>query len=63
MSFNFNNKLIFIDSFQFLNSSLHSLIKNLGEDHFNYLIQEFDSKILCLVKKNKFYAYEYITGF
>ena len=63
MSFNFNNKLIFIDSFQFLNSSLHSLIKNLGEDYFNYLSQEFDSKILCLVKKNKFYDYEYITGF
>ena len=27
MSFNFNNKLIFIDSFQFSSSSLDSLIK------------------------------------
>ena len=29
MSFNINNKLIFIDSFQFLSSSLDSLVKNL----------------------------------
>ena len=31
-SFNNNNKLIFIDSFQFLSSSLDSLDKNLGKD-------------------------------
>ena len=37
-----NNKLIFIDSFQFLNSSLHSVVKNLGKDGFKYLSQEFD---------------------
>ena len=42
MSFNINNKYIFIDRFQFLNFSLHSLIKNLGEDDFNYLSQEFE---------------------
>ena len=29
MSFNINNKLFFIDSFHFLNSSLNSLVKNL----------------------------------
>ena len=34
MSFNINNKLIFIDSFQLLNSLLGSLVKNLGKDDF-----------------------------
>ena len=29
MSFNINNKLIFLDSFQFLSFSLDSLVKNL----------------------------------
>ena len=37
MSFNINNKLIFVDSFQFLNSLLDSLVKNLGKDDFKYL--------------------------
>ena len=32
MSFNINNKLSFIDSFQFLNSSLDSIVKNLNKD-------------------------------
>ena len=33
-SFTINNKLRFIDRFQFLSSSLDSLIKNLNKDHF-----------------------------
>ena len=45
MSFN----VIFIDSFQFLSSSLNSLGKNLGKHDFKYLSQEFDSKVLDLV--------------
>ena len=43
-SFTINNKLRFIDRFQFLSSSLDSLIKNLNKDHFKYLSQEFDKK-------------------
>ena len=34
MSFSIKNKLSFIDSFQFLSSSLDSLVKNLGKDNF-----------------------------
>ena len=37
LSFSINNKLSFIDSFQFLSSSLDSLVKNLAKDEFNYL--------------------------
>ena len=50
ISFNINNKFTFINIFQFLNSSLYSLVKNLCKDDFKYLSQEFDNKVLDLVK-------------
>ena len=40
MSFIINNKLRFINSFQFLSSSLDSLVKKLNKDDFKYLNQE-----------------------
>ena len=49
MSFSIDNKLSFIDSFQFLSSSLHSLVKNLNKDDFKYLSQEIDNKVLHLL--------------
>ena len=52
-----NNKLIFIDSIQFLSSSLDSLVKNFGKNFFKYLNQEFDGNILDLVKQKRFYPY------
>ena len=55
--------LSFIDSFQFLSSSLDSLVKNVGNDDFKYLSQEFDNNVLDLVKQNGFYSYEYMTDF
>ena len=51
MSFTIGNKLIFIDSFQFLSSSLDSLVKSLNTDDFKYLSQEFDNNVLDLVKQ------------
>ena len=41
MSFITNNKLSFIDSFQFLSSSLESLVKNFNKDDSKYLKEEF----------------------
>ena len=63
MNFNINDKLAFIDSFQFLRSSLDSLSKNLGKNDFKRLSQEFDSEVLGLVKQNGLYPYEYMSGF
>ena len=63
MCFSINNKLSLIDSFQFLCSSLDSLIKNLGKNDFKYLSQEFDNNLLDLVKQNRFYSFEYISDF
>ena len=58
MSFTINNQLSFIDSFQFLSSSLDSWVKNLSKDDFKYLSQEFDHNVLDLVTQKKFYPYE-----
>ena len=63
MAFNIINKIIFIDSFQFLSSSLEKLVKILGKNYFKYLSQELDSKVLDLVKQKGLHPYEYISGF
>ena len=63
MSFRINNKLSFIDSFQFLSLSLDSLVKSLGNDDFKYLSQEFDNSVLDLVKQKGFYLCEYMADF
>ena len=51
MSFNINNKLMFIDSFQFLCPSLNVLVTKLGKDDFKYLSYKFDYKLSNLVKQ------------
>ena len=63
MSFSFNKKLSFIDSFQFLSSSLDSLVKNLDKYNLKYLSQGFDNNVLYLVKQKWFYPYEYMSDF
>ena len=63
MNCSINNKLSFIDNFQGLSSSLDSLVKNLYKDDFMYLSQEFDKKVLDLVKQKEFYPYEYMSDF
>ena len=63
MSFTINNKLNFIDSFQFRSSSLDSLVKNLSKDDFKYFSQEFHNNELSLVKQKGFYPYEYMSNF
>ena len=63
MSFTINNMLCFIDSFQFLSSSLHSFVKNSGKDDFKYLSQEFHKNVWDLVKQKRLYLYEYMSDF
>ena len=63
MSYIINNKLSFIDSVQFLSFSLDSLVKNLSKNNFKYLIQEFDSNVVDLVKQKLFYPYQYMSDF
>ena len=63
MDFTINNKLSFLDSFQFLSSLLDSFVKNLKKDDLKYSIQEFDNSVLDLVKQKILYPYEYMTDF
>ena len=48
-----NKNLVFIDRMQFMNFSLQQLIKNLSEDDFKYLTEEFGSKNLELLKQEE----------
>ena len=50
LSFTINNQLSFIDSFEFQSFPLESLVKNLSQDYFKFLSQEFGNNILDLVK-------------
>ena len=50
MAFIINKNLVFIDSMQFIKSSLDVLVKNFTDNDFKYLSQEFNSEQLNLVK-------------
>ena len=63
MAFPINRNLVFIDSMQFMNSSLDSLVKNFIDEDFKYLFEEFSGKFLELVKEKAVYAYEYMNSF
>ena len=42
---------MFIDSMQFINSSLDKLVKNMSDEDFKYLVEEFGSKKSKLLKQ------------
>ena len=48
--FSLNKNLVFIDSMQFMNSSLDKCVKDLSEEIFRYLVEEFGSENLELLK-------------
>ena len=54
---------MFIDSMQFMNSSLDKLVKNLSDKDFKYLIEEFGIENLELLKQKVAYSYEYVNSF
>ena len=46
-----------------MNSSLDKLVKNLSDEDFKYLVEEFGSKNLELLKQTGDYPYEYVNSF
>ena len=60
MAFTINSNLVFIDSMQFINSSLDSLVKNCSDNDFKYFLQDEQLK---LVKQKGVYPYEYMACF
>ena len=63
MAFFLNKNLVFIDSMQFMNSSLDKLVKNLSDEDFKYLVEEFGFDNLKLLKQKGDYPYEYMNSF
>ena len=63
MAFFLNKNLLLIDSMQFMDSSLDKLVKKLSDQDFRYLVEEFGSINLELLKQNGDYPYEYMNSF
>ena len=63
MAFFLGGDLVFIDSMQFLNSSLDKFVKNLVDKDFKYLVEEISSENLELLKQKGAYPYEYMNSF
>ena len=60
MAFMLGKHLVFLDSFQFMASSLERLAANLPEDTLKYTSQVFQDKKLALTKQKGVYPYDYI---
>ena len=63
MIFIINNKLLFLDNFLFISSSLDSLVKNLSKEDLEYFSQDFVNNVIDLLKPKWFYPYEYMSSF
>ena len=48
---------------QFMNSSLDKLVKTLSDKDFKYLVEEFGSRNLEILKQKGAYPYEYMNSF
>ena len=58
-----NKNLVFINSMQCMNSSLDKLVKNLSDEDFRYLVEEFCSENLELLKQKGAYSCENMNSF
>ena len=63
MAFMLGNHLVFLDSFQFMSSSLDNLIKNLPDEAFKYTKQEFKKEQFNLMKQKGIYPYDHMDSF
>ena len=63
MAFMLGNHLTFIDSFQFMGSSLDKLVCNLPRESLKYTSQNFKGKKLDLMCRKGLYPYDYMDSF
>ena len=63
MAFMLGNNLTFIDSFQFMSSSLDKLVSNLPKDDLIYTSQVFKGKRLNLMSQKGVYPYDFMDSF
>ena len=58
-----NRHITFIDSLQFLKASLKTLTSNLEDNDFKYLMSEFSSDKLEILKRKDAYPYEWVDSY
>ena len=63
MAFMLGNHLTFIDSFQFMSSSLDKLVSNLPEEALKYTNKRFQKEKLNLMTRKGIYPYDYMDSF
>ena len=63
MAFMLGNHLTFIDSFQFISSSLEKLVSNLPKEAFKYTTQKFNDKKLDLISQKGVYPHDFMDSF
>ena len=63
MAFMLGNHLVFLDSFQFMSSSLNNLVNNLPDEAFKYTKQEFKNEKFNLMKQKGVYPYDHMDNF
>ena len=63
MAFMLGNHQTFIDSFQFMSSSLDKLVSNLPKDDLIYTSKVFKGKRLNLMSQKEVYPYEFMDSF
>ena len=63
MAFMLGNHLTFIDSFQFMSSSLDKLVSNLPEEALKYTNKRFQKEKFKLMTRKGIYPYDYMDSF
>ena len=63
MAFMLGNHLTFIDSFQFMSSSLDKLVSNLPKDDLIYTSKAFKGRRLDLMSRKGVYPYDFMDSF
>ena len=63
MAFMLGNHLTFLDSFQFMSSSLEKLVRNLPKESLKYTSKVFKGNKLDLMARKGVYPYDYMDSF
>ena len=63
MAFMLGKHLVFLDSFQFMSSSLDKLVSDLPDKAFKYISEAFKKEQFKLMKQKGVYPYDYMSSF
>ena len=63
MAFMLGKHLVFLDSFQFMSSSLDKLVSDLPDKAFKYISEAFKNEQFKLMKQKGVYPYDYLSSF